>query len=184
MKTQTLIRSILVLAAAAPLGALASPLGTKAGGWEYTTSTVVKGLSAQQMPDIPKEKLDKMTPEQRAQVENMMNLRDGKPVTMTRKTCVKDTDTMDKLTMDDPAKKDCKKKIISQTATAVEVEMTCSGPHASTTRIKVEAVSPEKIVSTTDMQGERGVTMHMDTKAHWISASCEGISQHPPRMGK
>jgi hypothetical protein len=184
MQKQILIRSIFMLAAAAPLGAHASPLGAKPGAWEATTTTVMSGITEKQMPNIPKEQLDKMSPEQRAQVENMMNLRNGKPVTMTRKSCVKDTDNMDKLTSDDPARKDCKKKIISQTATSIEVEVNCTKPRTSTVRIKVEATSPENVTSITDMQGEGGVKMHIEGKSHWISASCEGIAPQPAMHNK
>ena len=180
MQTQTLIRSILLLAAAAPLGAHASPLGVKPGAWESTATTVMSGMPKQQMPAISKEQLDRMTPDQRAQVENMMNLRDGKPVTSAHKSCIKATDNLEKLTSDDPTRKDCKKKIISQTSASVEVEVTCTKPRATTVRVKVEALSAENAVSTTDVQGENGVKLHIDSKSHWVSASCEGITPPQP----
>jgi hypothetical protein len=177
MQTKTIIRGILLLAAAAPLGAHASPLGAKPGAWESTSTTTVSGLPKRPMPN--KEQMERMTPEQRAQIQNMMDLQAGKPMTMIRKSCIKDTDTLEKLTANDPANDNCKKKILSQTSTSIEVEVTCTRPHPSTARIKVVAVSSESVNTTTDVQGEGGFKMHVDGKSRWIGASCEGISPQP-----
>lgn len=177
MNTTQLIRHALVLAAAAPLCAHATPLGTKAGAWETTVTSTMSGLPKMQAPAITKEQLAKMPPERRAMVERMIAMREGKPVSSTSKSCIKDTDTLDKLTADDPSRANCKKKVVSQTGNSLEMEITCTGAHPSHAHIAMRAVSSEEVQTTTDAEGEHGFKVHAETKSRWIGASCEGIAR-------
>lgn len=173
MSVRTLIRSTLILAAAAPFAAQAAPLGAKPGAWEVTSTVTATGLPKM---EIPADRLAQMPPEQRAQVDNLIKMQKGEPVTVTRKHCVKDTDTLDRL-LEAPKQPGCKNKINTQTATAVDVEVTCAPPHASSTRIRLETQGPESMTTVMDVQGEKGVHMHSESKGHWVSASCEGIPE-------
>lgn len=179
MQTIRLVRYALLLAAAAPLCAYATPpLGAKAGAWETTVTTTMSGLPKSQTPDIPKEQLDKMPPERRAMMEKMMAMRSGKPVTSKVKGCLKETDSVDKLTADEPNRPNCKKKVIAQTSDTLDMEITCSGQHATHAHIKMHAVSAEEVVATTDAEGENGFKMHADTKSRWVGSSCAGIADN------
>ncbi len=173
MQTKHLICCGLVLAAA-PFCANASPLGTKPGAWETTVTSTTSGLPKSDMPEISKDQLAKMPPERRAMIEKMMAMREGKPVTSTVKSCIQDTDSVDKLTADDP-RPNCKKKIISQTSSSLEMEITCTGPHASHVHVKMRALSAKEVVATTDAEGEGGFKMHGESKSHWVGSSCAGI---------
>ncbi len=180
MSIRTLIRSMLILAAAAPFAAQAAPLGAKAGAWEVTSTMTTTGLPKM---EIPADRLAQMPPEQRAQVENMIKMQKGEPVTVTRKHCVKDTDTLDRL-LEAPKQPGCKNKINAQTATAVDVEVTCAPPRASSVRIRLETHGPENMTSVMDMQNDKGVKMHSESKGHWVGSSCEGITGAPEMRRK
>jgi hypothetical protein len=173
MQTTRLICCGLMLAAAAPLCANASPLGTKPGAWETTVTSTISGLPQAQAPQIPKDQLEKMPPERRAMIEKMMAMREGKPVTSKVKSCIKDSDSVDKLTAED--RPNCKKKIISQTSTSLEMDITCSGQRASHMHVKMRALSAREVVATTDADGEEGFKMHADSKSRWVGSSCAGI---------
>lgn len=174
MQTRHYIFCGLLLAAAAPMCAHASPLGVKPGAWETTLTTTMSGMP--KMPEISKEQLAQMPPERRAMVEKMRAASDGKPVSQTVKSCVKDTDTVDKFTADDPRQPNCKKKVVAQTSTSLEVDVTCSAPHASHAHVKMKAVSPSELVSTTEAEGEGGIKVHADSKSRWVASSCAGIN--------
>ncbi len=177
MQFRTLTCCTLILAVA-PFAAQAAPLGAKPGAWEVTSTTTATGMPKMQ---VPEERLAQMTPEQRAQVENILKMQKGEPVTVTRKYCVKDSDTVDRL-MEDPKRPGCKKKVNTQTASAVEVEMTCEPPHASHAKFRIETHGAENMTSVMDMQGEKGVKVHVESKGRWTGASCEGIPERNAPM--
>lgn len=175
MQTKNLVRWGLALAAL-PLCAHATPLGTKPGAWETTVTSTMSGLPKTDMPEPSKEQLAQLPPERRAMIEKMMAMRQGKPVSSTSKSCLKETDTLDKLTADDPNRPNCKRKVVSQTSNSLEMEITCTGPHPTHAHITMKANSPEEMVATTDAEGEKGFKVHAETKSHWLGNSCAGIA--------
>lgn len=175
MHIRRLIQVGLVLAASAPLCAQATPFNTKAGAWKTTVTTTMSGLPKGSMPKISKEQLAKLPPERRAMVEKMMAMQQGKPVKTTTKSCLKKSDTMEKLMANDPNRPNCKRKIVKKTASSMDVEVTCTGQHASHGHIHIKAVSAREVVSTADVKGKSGFKMHVATKSHWVGSSCKGI---------
>lgn len=175
MKTTRRLIGCALALAAAPLCAQATPLGAKPGAWETTITSTMSGLPQTQAPKPTEEQLAQMPPERRAMIEKMMAMREGKPVTSTNRSCLKETDNLDKMMADDPNRPNCKKKILSQTSTSLEMEITCAAPHATHAHIKMEARSSEELVSTTDVQGENGFKVHANLKSHWLGSSCADL---------
>src|SRR3954470_7011546 len=94
----------------------------KTGLWEITTTHTMTGMPA--MPAIPAEALARMTPEQRAQIEEHMKSMSGAPTTTTRKDCL----TQEKLDKDmafDEHRQECTRTIISSSTTMTEMKIHC-----------------------------------------------------------
>lgn len=157
----------LVFVVACPV--FADALDVKTGGWEMTTTTLITG-----MPASP-EALAKMSPEQRARVEAMLAARAGKPSIHVSRSCV----TKEDLDQDNIIKSDhvdCKKEVLSRSATKIVVTETCSPPHASTSNVIIEARTPENVVATMDMtQPGASGKIHVDVDGRWLGPSCTGI---------
>lgn len=156
-------------AAAMPLYALAAPFGAKPGAWEITTTTLMQGMM------IPAEALADMPPEQRAKIENAMRAHSGKPVTRVTKSCVTqqelDQDSM--IGTDD--EDDCKKKVVSRSATKLVLEKTCPAPRAYAAKWMIVAKTPESLAATADLVQADGGKIHLDIKGRWLGSSCAGI---------
>jgi hypothetical protein len=154
------------------LYAFADSLNAKTGAWEITTTTLTTGMP------VPAEALAKMPPGQRANIEKTMQARAGKPSTHMRKSCVtkKELDEDRVIKSDDEGQ--CKKKIISKSASKIVFEQTCAAPHASTSNVTIEAKTPESIVASMDMvRGGASGKIHADIKGRWLSTSCAGIKE-------
>jgi hypothetical protein len=103
----------------------------------------------------------------------MIAMEEGKPFTTQTKTCLKETDTVEKYTAQDPRHPNCSKKVISQTSNSVEIDVVCTGEQASHAHVRMKTTSPTTMVATTDADSDNGVKMHAETKSHWVNASCE-----------
>lgn len=169
MFIRDLLRCAIAVAVAIPLYALAGSFNAKPGAWEITMTTLTQGSL------IPPEALANMPPERRAKIEKTMQARSGKPITHVRKSCV----TQEKLDEDNIIKDDdegeCKKKIISKSATKLEFERTCPAPHALTMKMIIEAKTPENFAGSMDIVQSGGRTVHGDIKGRWLGTSCSGI---------
>lgn len=173
MQNRIILGCALTLAIAAPFGAQATPLGAKLGAWQTTTTTTTTGMP--QMPGMSKEQLDSMTPEQRAMMQNVIKMQQGKPVTMTTKHCVKESNSMDKVLKDGTGNPNCTRKIISQSATRLEVVMSCTKPQVMKMHAVMVAQSSERFTMTSDIQTENGMKTHSVIKSRWLGSSCKGI---------
>lgn len=147
--------------------AQAAPLDVKTGSWDMTVTTVLSGLK------LPPEALAKIPPEKRAQVEQMMADRNGKPTTVTRKACIKqeDLDQNKLLKSDNP---NCTAQVTTQTATTLAATRTCSGNPPSTGKLNFTARDRENVKGTID-QEQNGGKVHIDIAGKWVSASCDGV---------
>ena len=163
------------LSAATP-NAQAESLNVKPGAWEMTMTTVASGMK------LSPEMSANMTPAQRAQMEQMMKAREGKPHTMTAPSCITKEDVShDRIIKemeeedDDPAQ--CKVKVISKSSSKLVIDQICPGPPPSTGHLTIEAKTPESIVALGD-RGETGSgKSHIDIKGKWVSASCDGLDE-------
>ena len=172
MYSKSFLKSTVTVAfvVATPLCAHADSLNAKTGAWEITTTTAMTGMP------VPSEELAQMEPQQRAALEAAMRAHAGQPKTHVSKSCItqKDLDQSRMLESDDDDH--CTQKIISSSATKVVVEKTCPPPDASTSRMTIEAATPESLVSTIDMaRGGTDGKAHVEMKGRWLGESCAGI---------
>jgi hypothetical protein len=173
MFIRNLLRCAIALTVAMPLYALADSFNAKPGAWEITTTTLTKGML------IPAQALANMPPAQRARVEQSMQARSGKPSTHVTKSCVTKTDLDQDRVLKSDDEENCKKKIVSKSASKIVYEQTCTAPNASKSTVKVEAMTPESIAASMDMvQGGAGGKIHVDIKGRWLGASCAGIKDN------
>lgn len=155
-----------------PSAARADALNAKPGAWEMTFTTQSSGML------VPPDVLAAMPPEQRAKVEQSMQARAGKPRTHSVKTCLtkEDLDQHRIIKESDDDEPGCHTTVLSKSAGKLVLERTCPPPHASTSRISVEAQNPESLVGSMDTDRPRAGKVHLDMKGRWIGTSCSGIA--------
>ena len=96
------------------------PLDVKTGLWEVTTTSVTSG-----MPPIPPEALARLTPEQRARMEESMKSRmGGTPKTTIRKDCVT-KEKLDKDYLFGEDRKECTRTVVTTSSRKLEMKMQC-----------------------------------------------------------
>lgn len=163
MKTLFAILFVLAL----PLTGRAESLNLKTGAWEVTASTTMAGMM------IPKESLDQMPPAQRAKIEAMMGARNGKVDTHTFHSCVTPQDlARGELMAKDKERKNCTRKVISQTPRHFAFDEMCTAPEPSKVHVTYDATSDESFTSTMDMTQPNG-KVHVDTHGRWVGATCK-----------
>jgi hypothetical protein len=142
-----------------------------------TMTTVASGMK------LSPEMSAKMTAAQRAQMEQMMKAREGKPHTMNAQSCLTKEDVNhDRIIKemedeDEDAAVQCKVKVISRSSAKLVLDQICPGPPSATTHFTVEAKTPESIVATGDRSVQGSGKTHIDIKGKWLGASCEGIEE-------
>ncbi|HMS84767.1 MAG TPA: DUF3617 family protein [Nitrospira sp.] len=157
--------------------ASAEPFNVKPGAWEMTVTTMTSGMKSSS------ELATKMTPAQRAQMEQMRNAREGKPHTMTAQSCITTDDlSQDRIIKemedeDEDTAVQCKVKVLSKSSSKLVLDQLCPGPPSSTTHFTVEAKTTESIVAVGDRSETRLGKSHIDIKGKWLSANCDGINE-------
>jgi len=155
--------------------ARAESLNIKPGAWEMTVTTVASGMK------LSPEMAAKMTPQQRAQMEQMLRAREGKPHTTTLQSCLTKEDvSQDRIIKemedeDDDGEVHCKVKVISKSSSKLVVDKMCPGPPPSTTHFTIEAKTTDSIVAAGDRDQQGSGKSHMEIKGRWMGTSCEGI---------
>jgi hypothetical protein len=157
-----------------PMIALADKLDVKTGLWESTTITEIGGMA---MPSMPPEVLAKMPPEQRAQMEAMMNRGSGNPV--TSQSCVTEKDLERGLRPEPTKEQSCKVDSISSSGKTQETHVTCTTSRGKSTGVfKMTATSRESYEGTMDMNtaaNGRPMTIKMRLKGKWLGANCGNV---------
>ena len=146
------------------------PLNIKPGLWESTRTVKTAG----QMP-IPAELLNRLTPEQRARMEERMNANSaGHSNTVTEKHCVTKEDIeKDRLKLAET--KECTTTILSSTSSSVKAKLVCDmqGMHA-VGNLQLVAADPEHMNGSYEstMNGN-GHTMNMEGTwtSKWLGSS-------------
>ena len=152
----------------------ADVFNVKTGLWETTTVSETSGR-----PPIPPEVLAKLTPEQRAQMEQRMKASQAAgPRTSTSKTCVTQEDLAKALTMGTDTGS-CTRRIISSSANKQEFQFDCAqGGYKQTGTVRIEATSRESMQGSVEftMSGN-GNTMTNKSKltGKWLSSDCGGV---------
>jgi hypothetical protein len=139
----------------------------KTGLWEITSVTTVSG-----MPPLPKEVLDHMTPEQRAEMQAAM--KDGeKPETDIDRECITDQDL--EHPFESANTKECTETIVSSTRTSQEVRMVCTGEHKGTGLLRVSTPTPNTMTAMLDLRsgdGKDAFTIKSQMKGRWLGSDC------------
>ncbi len=150
----------LLLAASA---ARATPFDVKPGRWETTTVTHMKGVL------IPEGQLAKMTPEQRARVEEAMKSQHDRK--STHASCVT-KEELERAFLPDEDEEDCKHTVVSSSATKQEVVVECTGETKSKRTMRFEALSPERVKGTFAIVAGKGQAT-VDFTGRWLSPDCK-----------
>jgi len=145
------------------------PLDVKLGLWESTNTIEHSGT-----PPIPAELLEKLTPEQRAKMEERAKATQGAKTT-THKHCVTKEDLAKAMAFgsDD---KNCHRTILTSTSSKIDAKIECgtSGMKSSGT-VHFEALSSEQVKGTMDMNlgdGTRAMKLHSTFESKWLGPVC------------
>jgi hypothetical protein len=162
--------AVLSLPLSVVLLAQAPVLDIKMGLWELTTTANVGG----RMPTVD---TSKMTPEQKARAEAAMKSMSG-PHTRVAKTCM----TREKfnrsnfLTNQEPGT--CKQTVSTNTRTALDANVVCTGERAMSGQFHMDAPSPTSFKGTmksSSTQEGKTMTVDMTMAGKWLSAECGAV---------
>jgi hypothetical protein len=161
-----------VTAAAATVVAQTPALNVKLGLWEITSTGQSSGA--------PPFDTSKMTPEQRARVEAVMKARGGaisQPPRATR-TCITKEKLANNGFQEGDADSSCKRTLVTNTATALEMKIECGGERPRTTQARFDASSPDNVkgnvkVTITGSSGQSVIDVGLVGK--WLGASCGDV---------
>jgi hypothetical protein len=147
----------------------AEKLNVKPGLWEITSSSRISGI-----PPLPKDVLDKLTPEQRTEMEAAFKEEAAKgPQVDVDRECVT-KDEIDRPFQPADAK-DCTHTLTQSTRTMQEVKLVCSGEYEGSGLFRVTALTPESITGSLDLQlgeGKDVMRVKSQLKGRWLSADC------------
>jgi uncharacterized protein DUF3617 len=147
------------------------PLNVKVGLWEVTMNMTSSG----EMP-VPAELLARLTPEQRARVDERMKARSAeKTKTTTHKNCLT-KENLDQGTTFGEDKKSCTRTIIASTSSKAEVRLVCEDQGMKTdATFQIDALSAESVKGSVHMMMDGGGhTMNSNSSftAKWIGPVC------------
>jgi len=148
------------------------PLDVKLGLWESTSTMERSGA-----PPIPDEVLARLTPEQRAKIEERAkaSAQQG-PKTTTRKNCVKKED-LDKAMAFGNDDKTCHRTVLASSSSKLEFRMECgAGTMKSNGTVRIEVVSADHVKGSIQMnigEGTRSMKMNSTIESKWLGPVCE-----------
>lgn len=155
----------------------AESFNVKPGAWETTTTITTSGSK------LSPEMSAKMTPAQRAQMEQMMKARDGKPMTMTDRSCITKEDiSYDRIIKemeddDDDVEVKCKIKVISKSSSKLVLDQLCPAPRSATTHWTIETKTADSFTGSGEREQPGLGKVRMEIKGKWLGASCDGLEE-------
>ena len=161
---------ILLTATAVLAAAKLQPLNVKLGLWEVTQTSIISG-----QPPVPADMLSKLSPEQRARIEERMKANAGdRTRTTTYKSCL----TKEKLDQD-PAfmnKSKCTWTVLASTSSKADARGVCmDGGVKVDVNLHVEALNTESVkASSQGSASGGGHTMNANSTfvAKWVGPAC------------
>src|SRR5687768_18409023 len=157
------------LTLAALTAAGAEKLNVKVGLWEITSISRFSG-----MPPLPKEVMDKMTPQQRAEMEAKIKAAVAQePEPEVSSECITQDD-LDK-PFNSANAEDCTQTIVRTTRNTQEIRLVCSGRTKGSGMFRVTTVTPENMTGELDLKVGEGANMMTITskiKGRWLGADC------------
>jgi hypothetical protein len=157
------------------------PLDVRYGLWEITNAPA--GGSAEAalpaIPQLPPDMLAKLTPEQRAKLQSVMQNRPAMNQPNTRKVCVTEASMkkgLDRLASADES--NCTHTVTTSTSQTLDVQLACSGKHQATGTMHFDAVDHETIKGTLHvvaaMEGQQ-MTINRTIDGKWLSSDCGSV---------
>ena len=155
----------------------AESFNVKSGVWEMITT--ITSSSSKLSPEMS----GKMTPAQRAKMEQMLKAREGKPMTVTDRSCLTKEDiSYDRIIKemedaDDDEEVKCTIKVISKSSSKMVLDQVCPAPRSSTTHWMIEAKTTESLVGSGERDQPGVGKSRMEMKGKWLSASCDELEE-------
>jgi Protein of unknown function (DUF3617) len=144
------------------------PLDVKTGEWEATTT-----VATSDVPPIPVEALARMTPQQRARIEEQTKSLSGR--TMVHKSCLK-KEKLDKPLTFGNNDKACANTLVTSTGSMQEIHVECSrNNRKSSGTLRFEALDSEHVKGTVKMTmtSESGnMDINSSFTAKWLGEAC------------
>ncbi len=173
MKTKCLVAFVILASSLLWAADKLQPLDIKLGLWETTSTNTMSGA-----PPIPPDVLAKMTPEQRARFEQMIQARTGTPTNHTHKYCL----TKEKLEKDLSFGEDkgkCTHTIVASSSSVADVKFRCAENEATTEgTAKFQAVNSENVKGTVHaVTTGSGHTMTIDVSltSRYLGPACGDV---------
>jgi len=160
------------------ISARAEPLNVKPGLWETTTTSVKQGA---RRPT----NLDKLTPEQRAKVEQKLD-NQVKTETNTVISCLKDAQIRSgEAFIGKSHQATCSHTFLTRTPDDLIANLQCSGANGMTGRIEIHAADPEhmsgKIQMTYGAEDKLQLLNRSEVNARWIKSECGTVTARNSR---
>jgi len=166
----------LLLAALSAAGA--DKLNVKVGLWEITSISRISGT-----PPLPKEVLDKMTPQQRADMEAKIKAASAEePEPEVSSECITQEDL--EKPFNSANAEECSQTIVRTTRNTQEIRLVCSGKTKGSGTFRVTSPTPETMTGDLDLkvgEGANTMTVTSKIKGRWLGADCgddEDDSEH------
>lgn len=169
-------------ASVATVASAASP-DAKPGLWERTVTRQVEGA-----PVAPVADRSRLTPEQRARVEQMMGARGATvPTTSVVRYCVTPDAARqwDSFTREDAVDAKCERTVQDESARALSASLACGTRQKAT--VAFAALDPGRVRGTItwvrqDEGGARTTTVDVDNR--WLSSDCGAVKPGAPQHVK
>lgn len=154
-----------------------TPLDVKTGLWEST----VTSQSAGTLP-IPAEALSRLTPEQRARIEEMMKARgqQGSKATTT-KSCLTKESLQKMMTFSNDEQQNCKRTVTRSTSREQDIRLDCGRDNVlGSMTIHIEAIDSENVKGNTQVNASGGgnggkMSSQASFTAKWLGSDCGDV---------
>lgn len=147
----------------------AEKLNVKLGLWEITSISRFSG-----MPPLPKEVLDKMTPQQRSEMEARIKAAAAEePEPEVSSECITQED-LDK-PFNSANAEECSQTIVRTTRNTQEIRLVCSGKVKGSGTFRITTPTPESMTGDLDLkvgEGANAMTVTSKIKGRWLGADC------------
>lgn len=161
------IAAAMLLTALSAAGA--ERLDVKLGLWEMTSIMRFSG-----MPPLPKELLDKLTPEQRAKMAaDLKAAAAEEPEPEVSSECITQED-LDK-PFESANADECTQTVVRTTRTTQEIRMVCTGKVKGSGVFRVTTPTPETMTGELDLKAGEGpdaFTLKGTVKGRWLGPDC------------
>lgn len=153
-------------------------LNVKPGLWEIASEGQINGA-----PPVSDDMMARLTPEQRAKFEAAMQAsmaNAAKP--RLSKHCMTPEKIQRGLDVEEHSNTTCQKKVLSNSASAMEISEDCSDDHGTTSiNEHFELSGPEQITGTVHLvrtAGGKSMTVNSTIHGKWLGASCGDIKDY------